>query len=66
MRDAPTDPTDPRMEDGVEKIAVPIIRPILYGECIRPCTSSRGEQGSLHEEGAREDTHVTTDTPCRV
>ena len=30
MRDAPTDPTDPRIDDGVEKIAVPIIRPILY------------------------------------
>ncbi len=29
MRDAPTDPTDPRIEDGVEKMAVPIIRPIL-------------------------------------
>jgi hypothetical protein len=29
IRDAPTDPTDPRMVDGVENMPVPIIRPIL-------------------------------------
>ena len=28
-KDAPTDPTDPRIVDGVENIPVPIIRPIL-------------------------------------
>ena len=29
IKDAPTEPTDPRIEDGVEKIPVPIIRPTL-------------------------------------
>lgn len=29
MKDAPTDPTDERMEEGVEKIPVPMIRPTL-------------------------------------
>ena len=29
IRDAPTEPTEPRMDDGVEKIPVPIIRPTL-------------------------------------
>ena len=29
IRDAPTEPTDPRMDDGVEKIPVPIMRPTL-------------------------------------
>ena len=29
IREAPTDPTDPRIEDGVEKIPVPIMRPTL-------------------------------------
>jgi hypothetical protein len=29
IRDAPTDPTDPRMEDGVENMPVPMIVPML-------------------------------------
>ena len=29
IRDAPTDPTDPRMEDGVENMPVPMIAPML-------------------------------------
>jgi hypothetical protein len=29
IRDAPTDPTDPRMDDGVENIPVPMIAPML-------------------------------------
>ena len=32
MRDAPTDPTDPRIEEGVEKMPVPMMRPTLDGE----------------------------------
>ena len=34
MRDAPTEPTDLRMEDGVENIPVPIILPILHNQCL--------------------------------
>lgn len=34
-RDAPTDPTDPRMVDGVENIPVPIIRPMLDADSMR-------------------------------
>lgn len=34
-RDAPTDPTDPRMVDGVENIPVPIIRPMLDANSMR-------------------------------
>jgi len=34
-KDAPTDPTDLRMVDGVEKIPVPIIRPMLETNSIR-------------------------------
>ena len=29
MREAPTDPTEPKIEEGVEKIPVPMIRPTL-------------------------------------
>lgn len=29
IKDAPTDPTDPRMDDGVENMPVPIILPTL-------------------------------------
>ena len=29
MKEAPTDPTDPKMDDGVQKIPVPIIPPTL-------------------------------------
>jgi hypothetical protein len=29
MREAPTDSTEERMEEGVEKIPVPMIRPTL-------------------------------------
>ena len=29
ISDAPTDPTDPRMDEGVENIPVPIIEPTL-------------------------------------
>lgn len=29
MREAPTEPTEPKMELGVEKIPVPMIRPTL-------------------------------------
>lgn len=29
MSEAPTDPTEPRMEEGVEKMPVPMIRPTL-------------------------------------
>ena len=31
MSDAPTDPTDPRIEEGVEKMPVPMMRPTLWG-----------------------------------
>jgi hypothetical protein len=34
-KDAPTDPTDPRIVDGVEKILVPIIRPMLETNSVR-------------------------------
>jgi hypothetical protein len=33
--EAPTDPTDPRMLDGVENIPVPIIRPMLCADLVR-------------------------------
>lgn len=29
IKDAPTDPTEPRIDDGVEKMPVPMIRPTL-------------------------------------
>lgn len=29
IKEAPTDPTDPRIDDGVEKMPVPMIRPTL-------------------------------------
>ena len=29
MSDAPTEPTEPRIDDGVEKMPVPMIRPTL-------------------------------------
>ena len=32
VRDAPTDPTKPRMDDGVENIPVPMMAPRLVGK----------------------------------
>jgi len=32
IRDAPTDPTKPRMDDGVENIPVPMMAPTLVGK----------------------------------
>lgn len=34
MRDAPTDPTEPRIDDGVEKMPVPMIRPTLKKDSV--------------------------------
>ena len=36
ISDAPTDPTDPKIDEGVEKTAVPMIRPTLYIEEWKP------------------------------
>ena len=47
-RDAPTDPTDSRMVDGVENIPVPIIRPILDENSVRkPAEGSGGRGGYM-------------------
>ena len=37
-RDAPTDPTDPRILEGVENMPVPMIRPILGTDLVRKRT----------------------------
>jgi hypothetical protein len=42
-RDAPTDPTDPRMVDGVENIPVPIIRPMLDANSIKKKCKTKPE-----------------------
>ena len=59
MSDAPTEPTDPRMEEGVEKMPVPMIRPTLYKE-----VSERSTKGQVledvHEQRAAEHAEVTT------
>lgn len=55
IRDAPTDPTEPRMDDGVENIPVPMMAPTLVAN-VRKSKSekSEGKGGSL-EHCAAED-----------
>jgi hypothetical protein len=53
-RDAPTDPTDSRMVDGVENIPVPIIRPILDENSLRKTSERKQWKGWVHEHSAAE------------
>ena len=52
-RDAPTDPTDSRMVDGVENIPVPIIRPIL-DDISKETGGRKRRKGWVHEHCAAE------------
>lgn len=63
-RDAPMEPTEPRILDGVENIPVPIIRPMLetdFEDVIR-----RDGRGGIHEHRTAEHTQMTTHSTSRV
>jgi hypothetical protein len=53
IRDAPTDPTELRIDDGVENIPVPMMAPTLVAN-VRKSEKSNGRVGSL-EHCAAED-----------
>jgi hypothetical protein len=50
-RAAPTEPTEDVMLDGVEKMPVPIIRPMLY-ECVRTIHLRENEElrDGIHQQ----------------
>ena len=55
MRDAPTEPTEPRMDEGVEKIPVPIIRPTLDETMYQGAVSAKAITLDAHEQCTTED-----------
>ena len=59
--DAPTDPTDSRMVDGVENMPVPIIRPTLDTNFVNRRFEERIE-GRIHEHCAAKYTQMATNS----
>ena len=66
MRDAPTDPTDPRIEEGVEKMPVPMMRPTLYGEAWVLALKFATIRGNSHEECATEHAQMPAHATGRI
>lgn len=60
MSEAPTEPTEPKIEDGVEKIPVPITRPTLV-DMSSDHRRITPENADLHEQCTAEDTEVAAE-----
>jgi hypothetical protein len=61
-KDAPTDPTDPRIVDGAENMPVPIILPMLGTDLVRKARKI-ARKGLIHEHCAAKYTQVATHSP---
>ena len=65
IKDAPTEPTEERIEEGVEKIPVPMIRPTLH-ENFRHVDQGKDGLKSRHNHGTAEDTQVSAHPPSDI